>query len=285
MGVAKEYTVCIYKICLKIRASYSRGLITTSNRELIRYLNKKENSILLTWISAQATDVGAKRKINEDNLLSRPEIGLWVVADGMGGHAAGDVASQTVVNAMTQLKASVDLADFVDAIEDKLLLVNHQLRKHGQDALGGRTLGTTVVSLFFIDTMGACIWAGDSRAYLFRKGELSRISHDHSAVQEMIDAGMITHEQAAYHPHRNVITRAVGGSENLYPEVRVFTVKAGDWYILCSDGFYNEVTEEVITAHLVQETPEESVKVLMEKALANGALDNVTLIVIKVNEA
>jgi len=239
----------------------------------------------LTWISAQATDVGAKRKINEDNLLSRPDIGLWVVADGMGGHAAGDVASQSVVNALAQLKSASDLADYVDSIEDKLLLVNHQLRKHGQEALGGRTLGTTVVSLFFIDTMGACIWAGDSRAYLFRDGELSRISHDHSAVQEMIDAGMITHEQAAYHPHRNVITRAVGGSENLYPEVRVFTVKAGDWYILCSDGFYNEITEDMIAQHLVQETPEQSIRILMEKALAKGALDNVTLIVVKVSEA
>ena len=240
---------------------------------------------MLTWTSAQATDVGAKRKINEDNLLSRPDIGLWVVADGMGGHAAGDVASQSVVNGLAQLKASSDLADFVDSIEDKLLLVNHQLRKHGQEALGGRTLGTTVVSLFFTDTMGACIWAGDSRAYLFREGELSRISHDHSAVQEMIDAGMLTHEQAAYHPHRNVITRAVGGAENLYPEVRVFTVKAGDWYILCSDGFHNELPEEIIAANLIQENPEKSVQILMEKALAKGALDNVTLIVIRVNEA
>lgn len=244
----------------------------------------KENTTLLTWISAQATDVGAKRKINEDNLLSRPDMGLWVVADGMGGHAAGDVASQSVVNTLAQLKASSDLADFVDAIEDKLLLVNHQLRKHGQEALGGRTLGTTVVSLFFTDTMGACVWAGDSRAYLFRDGELTRISHDHSAVQEMIDAGMITQEQAAYHPHRNVITRAVGGSENLYPEVRVFTVKADDWYILCSDGFYNELTEDMIAKHLVQETPEQSIRILMEKALAKGALDNVTLIVVRVSE-
>jgi serine/threonine protein phosphatase PrpC len=132
--------------------------------------------------------------------------------------------------------------------------------------------------------MGACVWAGDSRAYLYRDGELSRISHDHSAVQEMIDAGVITHEQAAFHPHRNVITRAVGGSENLYPEVRVFTVKANDWYILCSDGFYNELSEELIAANLVQSTPEESVRILMEKSLANGALDNVTLIVIHVGE-
>lgn len=239
---------------------------------------------MLTWTSAEATDVGAKRKMNEDNMLSRPDIGLWVVADGMGGHAAGDVASQEVVNAMMQLKESSDLADFVDAVEDKLLSVNYQLRKHGQEALGGRTLGTTVVSLFLLDTMGACVWAGDSRAYLYREGELSRISHDHSAVQEMIDAGVITHEQAAFHPHRNVITRAVGGSENLYPEVRVFTVKAGDWYILCSDGFYNELSEELIAANLVHSTPEESVRILMEKSLANGALDNVTLIVINVGE-
>ncbi|PTQ89069.1 PP2C family protein-serine/threonine phosphatase [Agitococcus lubricus] len=245
----------------------------------------KENAILLKWISAEATDVGAKRKINEDSILSRVDIGLWVVADGMGGHAAGDMASQAVVNALSQLKPNQDLADFVDAMEDKLLLVNHQLRRHGQEALGGRTLGTTVVSLFFTDTMGACIWAGDSRAYVLRAGQLSRISHDHSAVQEMIDAGMITNEQASYHPHRNVITRAVGGGEKLYPEVRVFTVQAGDWYLLCSDGFYNEVSEDVMTSLIVQETPEESVRILMEKALAHGALDNVSLIIIKVTEA
>ena len=239
---------------------------------------------MLTWTSAQATDVGAKRKINEDNMLSRSDIGLWVVADGMGGHAAGDVASQEVVNAMMQLKESADLADFVDAVEDKLLAVNYQLRKHGQESLGGRTLGTTVVSLFLLDTMGACIWAGDSRAYLYRDGELSRISHDHSAVQEMIDAGVITHEQAAFHPHRNVITRAVGGPENLYPEVRVFTVKPNDWYILCSDGFYNELSEELIAENLIHATPGEAVRILMEKSLATGALDNVTLIVIHVGE-
>jgi len=240
---------------------------------------------LLTWTSAEATDVGAKRKINEDSMLSRTDVGLWVVADGMGGHAAGDVASQAVVTALSQLKPNKDLADFVDAIEDKLLLVNHQLRRHGQEALGGRTLGTTVVSLFFADTMGACVWAGDSRAYLFRDGQLTRISHDHSAVQEMIDSGIITPEQASFHPHRNVITRAVGGGEQLFPEVRVFTIQAGDWYFICSDGFYNELSEDVIAAHLVQATPKESIDILMEKALAHGALDNVTLIIIKVGEA
>jgi serine/threonine protein phosphatase PrpC len=215
-------------------------------------------------------------------MLSRTDVGLWVVADGMGGHAAGDVASQAVVTALSQLKPSKDLADFVDAIEDKLLLVNHQLRRHGQEALGGRTLGTTVISLFFADTMGACVWAGDSRAYLFRDEQLTRLSHDHSAVQEMIDSGMITQEQAGFHPHRNVITRAVGGGEQLFPEVRVFTIQAGDWYLICSDGFYNELSEDVIAAHLVQATPKESVDVLMEKALARGALDNVTLIIVKV---
>ena len=240
---------------------------------------------MLTWTSAEATDVGAKRKINEDSMLSRTDVGLWVVADGMGGHAAGDVASQAVVTALSQLKPSEDLADFVDGIEDKLLLVNHQLRRHGQEALGGRTLGTTVISLFFADTMGACVWAGDSRAYLFRDGQLTRISHDHSAVQEMIDSGMITQEQAGFHPHRNVITRAVGGGEQLFPEVRVFTIQAGDWYFICSDGFYNELSEDVIAAHLVQATPKESIDILMEKALAHGALDNVTLIIIKVGEA
>ncbi|RZU47600.1 protein phosphatase [Fluviicoccus keumensis] len=240
---------------------------------------------MLVWTSAQATDIGAKRKINEDAVLSRPDIGLWAVADGMGGHAAGDVASQAVIDALLQTNPDKDLSDFVDTIEDKILLVNQNLRRHGQEALGGRTLGTTVVSLFIVDGMGACIWAGDSRLYLYRDGELKRISHDHSAVQEMIDSGMITPDQAAHHPHRNVITRAVGGGDKLYPELRVFNVQAGDWYLLCSDGFYNEVSEDVMSSLIVQDTLEASVAKLMEKALAHGAADNVSLIVVKVSEA
>ncbi|HEX5361729.1 MAG TPA: protein phosphatase 2C domain-containing protein [Fluviicoccus sp.] len=240
---------------------------------------------LLVWTSAQATDIGAKRKINEDAVLSRPDIGLWAVADGMGGHAAGDVASQAVIDALLQIKPDSDLPDCVDTIEDKILLVNHNLRRHGQEALGGRTLGTTVVSLFIMDGLGACIWAGDSRLYLFREGELRRISHDHSAVQEMIDSGMITPDQAAHHPHRNVITRAVGGGDKLYPELRVFNVQPGDWYLLCSDGFYNEVSEDVMASLIVQDTLEKSVAMLMEKALMHGAADNVSLIVVKVSEA
>ncbi|HEX5278122.1 MAG TPA: protein phosphatase 2C domain-containing protein [Fluviicoccus sp.] len=240
---------------------------------------------MLVWTSAQATDIGAKRKINEDAVLSRPDIGLWAVADGMGGHAAGDVASQAVIDALMQIKPDNDLPDCVDTIEDKILLVNHNLRRHGQEALGGRTLGTTVVSLFIMDGMGACIWAGDSRLYLFRGGELRRISHDHSAVQEMIDSGMITPDQAAHHPHRNVITRAVGGGDKLYPELRVFNVQPGDWYLLCSDGFYNEVSEDVMASLIVQDTLEKSVAMLMEKALMHGAADNVSLIVVKVSEA
>ncbi len=155
---------------------------------------------MLVWTSAQATDIGAKRKINEDAVLSRPDIGLWAVADGMGGHAAGDVASQAVIDALCQVTPDAALSDCVDAIEDKLLLVNQNLRRHGQEALGGRTLGTTVVSLFVLDGMGACLWAGDSRLYQYRAGVLRRVSHDHSAVQEMIDSGMITADQAAHHP-------------------------------------------------------------------------------------
>lgn len=240
---------------------------------------------MLVWTSAQATDVGAKRKINEDAVLSRPDIGLWAVADGMGGHAAGDVASQAVIDALVHLKPNSDASEFIDLVEDKLMLVNHKLRRHGQESLGGRTLGTTIVTLFFVGEIGVCIWAGDSRLYLFRDGELSRLSHDHSAVQEMLDAGMITPEQAQYHPHRNVITRAVGGGEQLYPELRVFHPKPGDWYLLCSDGFYNEMTDELITSLVVQDSPQRSVDVLMEKALAHGAADNVTLIVVQVSEA
>jgi serine/threonine protein phosphatase PrpC len=239
---------------------------------------------LIKWISAAATDVGSKRRINEDALLDRSDAGLWAVADGMGGHAAGDVASHAVIHPLSVAERSDSLVDFVDFVEDALMSVNQQLRDYAVQELGGRTVGSTVVTLLLSEKTGVCLWAGDSRLYRLRNGQLSRISRDHSAVQEMVDAGSITQEEADRHPKSNVITRAVGGSERLLVDAAVFAPQAGDAYLLCSDGLYNEVAEDVIRRKMAL-VPDDAVRQLLDEALHNGGRDNVSLIVVRLEEA
>lgn len=236
---------------------------------------------MITWTSAAATDVGGKRKINEDALLARPEVGLWVVADGMGGHAAGDVASNAIVHPLQQIERPAALPDFVEAVEDILLSVNSQLRDYAQNELGGRTVGSTVVSLLLSQRTGVCLWAGDSRLYRLRNGQLTRLSRDHSAVQELVESGAITQSEADRHPKSNVITRAVGGGEVLYVDSAVFAPEAGDTYLLCSDGLYNEVSEDSIRRKLGLDL-DDAVQRLIDEALHNGGRDNISVVVVKV---
>lgn len=239
---------------------------------------------MLTWTSAHATDVGGKRKINEDSFMVRPEDGFWAVADGMGGHKAGDVASAAVVHALERSPRPEALADFVDAVEDTLHAVNQQLRDYARTEMNGHTVGSTVVSMVLGQRAGVCLWAGDSRLYRLRSGILSRVSRDHSAVQELVEAGVISEQEALHHPNSNVITRAVGGADRLYVDAAVFSPEAGDTFLLCSDGLYNEVPDDMIRRKLAL-APEAAVASLMQAALEHGARDNVTLIVIKLAEA
>ena len=236
---------------------------------------------MITWTSAAATDVGGKRKINEDSLLARPEVGLWVVADGMGGHAAGDVASNAVIHPLQTIERPESLPDFVEAVEDALMSVNQQLRDYSRDELGGRTVGSTVVSLILSQRTGVCLWAGDSRLYRLRGSQLTRLSRDHSAVQEMVESGAITQAEADRHPKSNVITRAVGGGETLLVDAAIFAPQAGDTYLLCSDGLYNEVDEDSIRRKMSLDQ-EEAAKRLIDEALHNGGRDNISLVIIKV---
>lgn len=238
---------------------------------------------MIAWTSAVATDVGGKRKINEDALLARPDAGLWVVADGMGGHAAGDVASNAVIHPLQHIPRPDSLPDFVEAVEDALMSVNQQLRDYSVEQLGGRTLGSTVVTLILSQHTGVCLWAGDSRLYRLRQGQLTRLSRDHSAVQEMVEAGAITQAEADSHPKSNVITRAVGGAETLYVDSAVFAPQAGDTYLLCSDGLYNEVAEDSIRRKLALDQ-DEAAQRLLDEALHNGGRDNISLVIVKVME-
>lgn len=237
----------------------------------------------IIWNSGALTDVGAVRKVNEDSIIAKPEIGLWAVADGMGGHQVGDVASNKIVTALDAVVPHANLSQFVDAVEDCVLDVNERMLEYAQIMFDDGTIGSTLVALLIKGRVGACLWVGDSRLYRFRNQQLVQLSKDHSQMEEMIDMGLITRENAENHPQRNVITRAVGVESPVYVDINIFTTQVGDTFLLCSDGLYNAVTQDDITQALALRDVEQSTAELMKKALANGAKDNVSVIVVQGN--
>lgn len=233
------------------------------------------------WLSSAATHCGAIRNMNEDAFLNRNNDGLWVVADGMGGHEAGEVASEMISTCMGNSNIHQPLADVVDVLEDTLLEVHHKIRSYARTHCEGRTMGSTVVSLFVRDSVGVCLWAGDSRLYRYRNNQLQSISEDHSQVNEMLSRGMITAEEAVNHPASNVITRAVGASETLYVDVTLVQLQPGDLYLLCSDGLYGAISEEAIAQHMACGDVDVITQTLIDASLQAGARDNVTVIAVK----
>lgn len=233
------------------------------------------------WKAAGDSDVGTVRKVNEDAIMLRNEAGLWAIADGMGGHEAGDVASNMVVKTLELLEIDELLDDAVDAIKKCILDVNQRIMEYAEIMLEGRTFGTTIVSFMIKGQVGVCLWAGDSRLYRFRNNQLEQLSRDHSRVAELLKRGVLDPEAAAMHPESNVITRAVGVSQELNLDVNIFQVHAGDTFLLCSDGLYNSVREDSMVQYLDCDSPQESVQHLMAMAIDNKANDNVSIIVVK----
>jgi serine/threonine protein phosphatase PrpC len=237
----------------------------------------------LQWTSSARTNVGCVRKINEDACLDSGKIGLWVVADGMGGHAAGDLASSSIVAALADIEAPDSLSQLVDAVEDRLFAVNRQLREEAARR-EGQMIGSTVVALLAWRRHCVCLWAGDSRIYRLRAGRLEQLTRDHSQVEEMIDQGELLREDAASHPAANVITRAVGADDELFVDVALFDLEPGDRFLLCSDGLYKEISDEEFAIHLATMDAAQASQDLLSLALERGARDNVTIIVMQVME-
>ena len=228
------------------------------------------------------THVGLKRKINEDSILVEPQRGLWVVADGMGGHESGEVASGMVVDTLRDLRLYASLDDTVDRAIDALRGVNRELIELARAQDRDKSIGTTVVGVTIADGLFRCFWAGDSRAYLLRDGELHRLSRDHSLVQDLVDAGMLRPEEAEGHANSNVITRAVGVSEKLEVDVVGGGVKPGDQFLLASDGLTRVVDDGELSAELCCGSLEKVADNLIERVLERGAPDNVSLIIVQV---
>jgi serine/threonine protein phosphatase Stp1 len=227
------------------------------------------------------THIGLRRKINEDSVLVETERGLWAVADGMGGHEAGEIASTMVTDALRCLPALGDLDELAARAVEVLHQVNRELidlaRSGERDP--GRTIGTTVVGLAIADGSYRCFWMGDSRAYLLRDGEIRRVSRDHSLVQDLVSAGMLSAEEAETHENANLITRAVGASETAEVEVVSGDARPGDQFLLASDGLTRLVPDDELAAELQRGPADQAADKLIETVLARGAPDNISLII------
>jgi serine/threonine protein phosphatase PrpC len=230
------------------------------------------------YASAAVTHVGKVRKVNEDAFLDRPDIGLWAVADGVGGASAGDRASRLVVDALARVQAPAAAAPFLGEVCDRIKEVNIQLSSEATLQGGHGMSATTVVALLVFGQHFACAWAGDSRLYLLRDFRLQQISHDHSEVQELLDSGALTPQQARHHPRGNVVTRAVGAHDRLALDMVQDRVRRDDLFLLCSDGLTKMIEDREIAAMLADRPIEISVDMLLEAALTRGAVDNVTVV-------
>ncbi|MET0590872.1 MAG: protein phosphatase 2C domain-containing protein [Naasia sp.] len=235
--------------------------------------------VTLSW--SAVTDVGRKRAVNEDSFVAQSP--LFAVADGMGGHSAGDIASAAVVTRL----AEVIEADFIDldVVEHALATAAGDIeRVSGRSALGtGTTVTGAALTLVGSDPYWAVFNIGDSRVYQLRGRLFEQVTVDHSVVQELVDSGAITKEQAEHHPDSNVITRAIGFNEIPAPDLWMIPVSEGLRLMICSDGLTKELSDDDIRATMVAGDPaRETARELVDAALRRGGRDNVTVVVVDI---
>lgn len=229
--------------------------------------------------------VGAVRKINEDSLLEYPEQNIWVVADGMGGHAAGDVASQMLIDTINMyINEHAYHGITLNVLKQAILSANAKIMAYSHSQLAGKTAGSTIVLLWIEGHTAHWLWAGDSRGYRFYHHDLKQVTRDHSHVNELIDQGVLSVDEAEQHPMGNVITRAIGVVEDIDVEHISHPIVEGEMLLLCSDGLTGELSDARIAEQLQQHNVINAGSSLMHAALGKGAKDNVTLILVSVSK-
>jgi serine/threonine-protein phosphatase Stp1 len=234
---------------------------------------------IMRFESVGRTHVGCRRKVNEDAMLSRP--GLWVVADGMGGHMAGEVASALVVEMLGTFAAEGSRAARTAAAHAALQDANNRLLEMAADTGTERTIGSTVVMMAADEKSFSCLWAGDSRAYLARDGVLSQMTRDHSLVQQLVDSGDLDPSATTHHPNANIITRAVGAAADLVVDSVDGEVRDGDVFLLASDGLTRLLGDTEILQELEASDLEAAGDRLLTTCLDRQAPDNVTFIIVR----
>lgn len=232
-------------------------------------------------IGAGMTHRGRVRGANEDAILTDPAGTLWAVSDGMGGYGHGDVASDIVIDALSEIQdGGAPDAELIEAIQR----ANARIMARADEGLG--RMGATVVAALIQRAVAHVAWVGDSRAYLLRQGRLSLLTHDHSVVQDLVDKGALRPEDAEAHPESHIVTRAVGAGPDVEVDVIAVPLAPGDQVLICSDGLTRAVFETEIAGILNRcATPQDATHALLQAALEAGAPDNVSAIVLCVRGA
>lgn len=235
---------------------------------------------MLKFDTGAVTHVGKVRTVNEDAYASHPEFGVWAVADGIGGYEAGEVASQLVAEALASMGPPVSADEQLARFIERVTRSNDAIRRLAKEREAA-TMGSTIAAVLIADDRFNCVWSGDSRVYRIRDGVIEQLSRDHSEVQELLDKGVLTEEEAKDWPRRNVITRAIGVFDKPELETRVGAVGNGDVFIICSDGLTGHVSDAEICATITDRPVQIACEELLATTLRRGAKDNVTVIVLR----
>jgi protein phosphatase len=229
--------------------------------------------------AAAATHVGKVRNHNEDNYLVEPDKGIWAVADGMGGHSAGEVASATIIDELKLVEQPTSSDDLLMRCEERVLNANTRLLRLAHER--GIVIGSTVAILLTYEERYACVWSGDSRIYCIHNGEILQLTRDHSEAEELIAEGKLSREEARTWPGRNVITRAIGIEDNPELDVAQGDLVPGDIFVICSDGLSSHVEDSEILDSVSDRSSQTACSALIALTLERGAKDNVTVIVLR----
>ncbi len=237
------------------------------------------------FTSSGVTDTGNVRTRNEDSVLLLDEENIWMVADGMGGHHAGDFASQTIASNLGLFRQQPLLEDSILLLEENIINSNTIIRNK-TSALGkNATIGSTLVCVYLWHNFAFTFWAGDSRLYRFRNNQLERLTEDHSYVEELVRMGKIEASDAESHPAANVVLKAVGIYDNLCLDFDYFELLDGDIYIICSDGLYKDLHQDKIASVIIEnkEDMPQLTQSLLSSSLEAGGTDNTSIISLKIS--
>lgn len=266
----------------EITAEYAKDQLTTP----------VELRVTTRTTIAGKTDLGRVRENNEDKFeyyVSEDERVLatrghvYVVCDGMGGHEAGQIASELAVKTFIDVYINHPAEDALVAMVAAVVAANRFVLDNARTFPKRRGMGTTLTALVLLQEKAYAVNVGDSRIYRLRNGELLRLTMDHTVIEEYVKAGMLTPEQAENHPHKHVLTRAIGGDAEVRPDVESFDLKAGDTFLLCSDGVINHVSDETLGEILRAKSPADASWAIVGQALAGGGSDNTTVLIVRVD--
>jgi serine/threonine protein phosphatase PrpC len=242
--------------------------------------NKTDAADSAGWFDSHAiTHTGRVRPVNEDRFLAKPLNGVWLVADGMGGHSHGDVAASMITQAASRVGHHAVHETKVQDFRDQVFLVNQDIRKLAREH-GLGVMGSTLVALLVTGQQFSVVWSGDSRLYLNRGNRMTQLSRDHTEVQQMLDNGTLDPAAAASFKRKNVILHAIGVREAPHLDLLSGELKDGDTFVLCSDGLTAHLSVLDIQDIILSQEPEAACHSLINSALERGGSDNVTVVVV-----